>query len=148
MALKDGVEVTAMVGVPVAEVTVMLVPAVKVCTPLFVRVTEPVALDIPRYEEPVSDCTPVLVKVTVEGEVEVPMEIPVPGEKMKLTSVSPAMVEVTNGLVFAMVTVPVALDTEIPVPAVADCTPRLVRVILPAPFCMPIAVPGERVESE
>lgn len=88
------------------------------------------------------------VKVTVEGEVEVPIVRPAPAEKIKLVSVSPAIVEVTKGLVFVKVTVPVAFETDIPVPAEADCTPRLVMVTLPAAFCMPIAVPGDRVERE
>lgn len=118
--VKVGVEVTAIVGVPVAEVRVMFDPAVTAWTPLFVRVTVPVAEDTPRYEEPVRERTPLFVKVMVEGDVEVPIVRPDPAEKMKLVSVSPAIVEVTNGLVFVKVTVPVALETEIPVPAEAD----------------------------
>jgi hypothetical protein len=115
-----GVEVTETMGVPVAEVRSMFEPAER-------------------------DCTPTLVNVTVEGEVDVDMVMPAPGENMKFVSVRPARVEVTKGLVFVKVTVPVAFETEMPVPAAADWTPSFSMVMEPAAFCMPIAVPGVRV---
>ena len=43
--VKEGVEVTATVGVPVAEVRVMLEPAVRDCTPMFAIVMELVVVD-------------------------------------------------------------------------------------------------------
>ena len=60
--------------------------------------------------------------VTVEGEVEVVMLILELAEKMKEVSTNPAMLEVTNGRVFVIVTAPVEDDTEIPVPAIVEET--------------------------
>ena len=60
---KEGVVVTATVGVPVAEVTVIFEPAAIVCTPIFVIVGVPVAEETAMPVPAVRDCTPLFVIV-------------------------------------------------------------------------------------
>jgi hypothetical protein len=88
----------------------------------------------------VKPVVPALNDCTPTGAVFVTITLPVADDTLMPV---PAMID--NTPVLAMLTLPVALDTPIPVPAMLDNTPVLAMLIEPGPLVTPIPVPGVKV---